>query len=198
MDDLEQIKVILDDDETILFSMKPNKRRFITITSIFSGLISFIIGTIFLLVGVLSLLGIGIHFTNESGARDLMPSIIFIIFGSVPFFSAITLLFRSTIKYQKAFYIVTNKRLILRNGFIGVDYKSIAIKNIITVDVRVDFLDKLVTPNTGSIVFGSAANPVVNNNQNNSSDLNSFIFAHIDDPYGSYKKIKQIIDSETK
>lgn len=58
--------------------------------------------------------------------------------------------------------------------------------------MRVDFLDKLVHPNTGSIVFGNAAAPVYASP--NRRYPAAYSFAHIDNPYEVYKKIKEHIN----
>ena len=39
--------------------------------------------------------------------------------------SSVITIIGTIIKYRRAFYVVTNKRLIIRTGIIGVDYKSL-------------------------------------------------------------------------
>ena len=176
MKELEEVKKILSDDEEIKESFKPNKKRFVLV-NIIASLIIFILffGGIFT-VGILGLLDI-IKFTNEAGERDTAGPIMFLVF-SAPFF-LISLL------------SITNNRLIIRSGFIGVDYKSIELKYVGLVNVRVDFLDKICGGNTGTITFGSPAIPM--NGQNNSNG--AFCFKCVDNPYEVYKIVKGYVSN---
>ena len=114
------------------------------------------------------------------------------VVASIPLLFYLITIIGTIIKYRRAFYVVTNKRLIIRTGIIGVDYKSLDIKNVISVDVRVNFLDKPVHPNTGSIIFGNAAAPVYASP--NHRYPAAYSFAHIDNPYEVYKKLKEHIN----
>ena len=89
-------------------------------------------------------------------------------------------------------YVVTNDRLIIRSGVIGVDYKEMSLYSITSMNVRVDFFDKLVNPNTGVIYFASASTPMVMN-QNGKTNTSSFKFEYIENPYDVYKKIKEAL-----
>ena len=86
------------------------------------------------------------------------------------------------------YYAYTNKRVIIRKGIFGVDYKSLDMSMIGAVDVSVTLLDKIVHKNTGTIAFGSMANPMGNQNGF------MFKFAHVYNPYETYKEIKTVID----
>lgn len=187
--ELEDLKKILDEDEEIKECFKPNRKRFVVLRSISMSLFLFIFGAIFLTVGILSAINI-IKITEEveSGPEMIVAPIIFIIFGSLPFIIAILNIFGNAVRYKRTIYVVTNKRLIIRSGFVGVDYKAIELKNVGLVNVRVDFFDKLVKPATGTVFFGSSSMPV---GGNNSAAL--FTFACVDDPYEVYKKVKSYI-----
>ena len=91
------------------------------------------------------------------------------------------------LEYKKTFYAYTNKRVVIRRGIIGVDYKSLDMSMIGAVTVNVTLLDKIVHKNTGTIVFGSMASPMQQNNF-------MFRFANITTPYEVYKEIKSVID----
>ena len=188
--ELEDLKQILDEDEDVRFSAKPNKNRYVFI-NIIAGLASiFFFGGIFILIGTLGLIDI-IRFTNEStGQIDHSGPIGMVIMGSVIILISIfTFVIPSIVRYRRSLYVITNKRVIIRSGFIGVDYKSLDIKDIITINVRVDFLDKLVNPNTGTIMFGSAASPLI---QNGNKQTASYSFLCIENPYEAYRTIKSL------
>lgn len=91
------------------------------------------------------------------------------------------------LEYKKTYYAYTNKRVVIRRGIIGVDYKSLDMSMIGAVTVNVTLLDKIVHKNTGTIVFGSMASPIAQNNF-------MFRFANIVNPYEVYKEIKNSID----
>jgi len=186
----EDVKRILDNDEEIVKMYKPNKKRFVFINFLFSGLVFNLIPIAIFLVGVLGLVGV-IKFTTESGEPDLSQPVALMIFGGIGVIFLIVACISFFVRYKKAYYFVTNKRLIIRGGFIGADYKSLPLSTVGMLDVRVDFLDKLVKNNTGTIIFGSASTPVVNQQQQM-----MFAFHHIDDPYGTYKEIKEIVSSK--
>ena len=101
-----------------------------------------------------------------------------------------------SLSYKHTYYAYTNKRIIIRKGIIGVDFKSLDIKMIGASDVHVSIFDKLLKKNTGTLCFGSTASPLMNNGTN----VNSFTFANIEKPYDLYKEIKSYIsdNSETK
>jgi len=105
-----------------------------------------------------------------------MALIIFMIVGVV-------------MRYKKTIYVVTNKRIIIRTGFIGADYQSIDHASVGMINVRVDFLDKLVKPNPGSISFANTSTPMVDRN----GKALTFNFMHIDNPYDAYKEINDYI-----
>ena len=92
------------------------------------------------------------------------------------------------LSYNKRFYAYTNKRIIIQNGFIGIDFKSLDLKFIGATEVKVDFLDKLLKRNTGTIKFGSHATPT------NVQGVQAFQLVGILDPYNVYKEIKKHMD----
>ena len=57
--------------------------------------------------------------------------------------------------YKNLYYAYTNKRLIIRKGIIGVDYKTLDYKYITASSVNVGFLDKGRHITTGTLSFQS-------------------------------------------
>ena len=190
---LDDVKRILDNDEVILRNIKPNKKRFILISNLSFAIFFLLFIIPFTIIGIGGIVGF-ISFTNETGEKDLLGPIMFLVFASLPLIFFLIKIISVFPIYKNTYYFVTNKRIIIRSGFIGVDYKALSLKNIIVTNVRVDFLDKLVNPNPGSIIFGSAATQL---SADQNSKVSSFMFAHIDNPYDEYKAIKEIIDAES-
>ena len=98
----------------------------------------------------------------------------------------------TALHYKNVYYAYSNKRIIIRSGIFGVDYKSLDMSMIGAVDVYVSLLDKLLKKNTGSLSFGSAASPV------GSANASMYRFNHITLPYETCKEVKSYIDAYKK
>ena len=196
MDELSEFKRILDSDETIIYSYKPNKTRFVWLNLLYSFLVSLIFGGLFIGFGLIT------KFVN-SDFEDVVFNIVFVILlviGIVAIvLGSIGALILQLVKYNKTCYVVTNKRLVIKTGVIGTDFKTLELKMVQLVDVRVQLLDKLIKPNTGTIIFGSASTPIVDYNYQRGYGSrprnNLFSFMDINNPYEVSKQIKTHIDS---
>lgn len=183
---LEDVKAILDEGEQIVVSIKPNKKRFVTLNIL---LIFFITGIPMIpsfLIGLLSAIDV-IRVTDESGSKDWVLPIGLFVFAGIAFIMALSFMIVGSVRYTKTLYIVTNKRLMVRSGFIGVDYKSLHLEDVSASAVRVGLLDKFCHPNTGTLIFGSASSPIYD--QRNGHAL-AFGFYHVNEPYELYKQVK--------
>ena len=171
---------ILDTDEKVVKVFKPHKgKMFISVL-----FVSFCCWC-WLLVAALA----GMLTDPETGEYTPVEwwIVLGICLGIVVFFTAITALF-TALAYRNTYYAYTNKRVIIRKGIFGVDYKSLDMSMIGAIDVSVTLLDKLVHKNTGSISYGSMASPIAGQNGV------IFKFNHIKAPYETYKEIKTVID----
>lgn len=171
---------ILDSDEKVIKVFKPHKGKLF---------ISNLIASFFCWCWILIPVIIGLLTDPETG--DFSPTewwiVVAVCLGIVVLFTGITVLF-TTLSYKNTYYAYTNKRVIIRKGIFGVDYKSLDMSMIGAIDVYVSLIDKMVHKNTGTITFGSMANPMGNQNGF------MFKFAHVLHPYETYKEIKTIID----
>lgn len=171
---------ILDSDENIVKVFKPHKGKLFT-----SNLLASFFCWCWILIPAI----IGMLTDPETG--EFTPTewwiVVGVCLGIVILFTGITILF-TALSYKNTYYAYTNKRVIIRKGIFGVDYKSLDMSMIGAVDVSVTLLDKIVHKNTGTIAFGSMANPMGNQNGF------MFKFAHVYNPYETYKEIKTVID----
>lgn len=170
MKDQEYFSLVLDKDEQILRTYRPNRARawFTTIlASIF----------VFLVIGVTS---IGCLLDGETAVGIVTLVFAAIIIGLLCLFVALWC--------NKTIYAITNKRVLIRTGYIGVDYKSLDFTLLGALTVNVSWVDKLLRKNTGSLAFGSMASPLT------TSAASKFNFLYIQNPYVTYKEIKSIID----
>ena len=170
---------VLDQDEKILKVIKPHKGKFYT----YVGISSFFYGLIF------ALLFLPVCFIESEGAVTVFEPIMLVIPAGVLVLTIILSFLFSWLYYKKTFYAYSNKRVLIRTGIIGVDYKSLDLEMIGAVDVNVTLIDKIVRKNTGSISFGSMASPM----GYAGSRYSSYRFSNIVLPYDEYKVIKNLI-----
>ena len=173
MKELELFKPVLDADEEILKVYKPNK--FLTY-----------FGTVLVCIFITVLFMIPIIASFLDTETSIATSIGFIVFVVV--FDALTLLLIA-LWYNKTIFAVTNKRILIRTGYIGVDYKGLDYDTIGALTVNVNWLDKLLKKDTGTLSFGSMASPMIN------TANYKFSFLYIKNPYEVYREVKAIIDA---
>ena len=180
---------ILGRDETVIETFKPNKIREVVL-----NLVGLVLGIgIFILLPILCIvLGLANSDGSEGDNPWLMLTPCFIIFGVFLLAGAVGIIFG----YKKKAFCVTNKRVIIRSGIIGTDFKTLEFDLVGGISVNVGIFDKMMKPNTGKISFASAASPVLNNGKG----VSQYVFTAIENPYEAYKRIKEIYDDykETK
>lgn len=172
---------ILDDDEKIVKVYKANKSKFFLSALVTSSLI-FIW---FVLIWVFAIL-----FPDEGTVSR--PIMVLVPIGGFILLEAIIMLFVS-VYYKNLFYAYTNKRLIIRSGIFGVDFRSLDMGMIGAIDVYVSVLDKMLGKDTGTICFGSTASPMMG-----VKGGSYYRFTQVNDPYGTCKEIKTAIDDYKK
>lgn len=170
---------ILDKDEKVIKVFKPHKAKMFISTAL---------GWFFCWIWVLlfALMGLLTSFEDNYNPVEwwifvvVIVAILAVCLGLHYIFFALS--------YKNTYYAYTNKRVIIRKGIIGVDYKSLDMDMIGVVTVNVNILDKIINKNTGTISYGSMASPVGGQNGP------MFRFANIINPYETYKEIKGVID----
>ena len=170
---------ILDQDEKVIKTFKPHKGKMFA---------SFFLSSFFvwLWIAFAGFMGAMSDYDGEFVKENWWIALI--VVGSIVLVSVgLTVLFFA-LCYKNTYYAYTNKRVIIRKGIIGVDYKSLDMSMIGAVTVNVSVLDKIIRKNTGSIAFGSMASPI------GGESGHMFKFAHILSPYETYKEIKNVID----
>jgi len=198
-DSKELFEKILDNNEEIVEVIKPNKFRTLVLKLIFSNLFLVIVAAVMAVIGVLN--PDGIEGTDGEGNPSVLPAIVF--YGIAAFLILIIVInvITSIVRYNKLCYCYTNKRIIFCSGFIGADFKTLEYKSVLGMQVRVDLLDKLVKPNTGSIIFSSNALEGFATAQairvgGKGAEEVGFAFLNVTDAYAVYKRIKEYIDAK--
>lgn len=182
---------ILDKDEQILKVYKPNKTRSVTIALIFNAIWMAIFGLPEIVLSILGFTGV-IAFINDNGADEtISTSIGFLVMGLFIVLMYVLMVVVTIVRYHKTFYAYSNKRIIIRTGFIGADFATLDMDMIGTVTINVGMLDKFIKPNTGTLRFGSTATPI---GGTGSKYGGGFIFTSIDDAYVTYRELKEVIN----
>ena len=173
----DKFENMLDKDEKIVKVFKPNKTKFFFANLFFAG-ITFLVFT---------LLGVLVFLCPEEGYEPSVLGAVLCVAGYV--FVMLVFWLLAYVYYKNLFYAYTNKRVIVRSGIFGVDYKSLDMAMIGAVDVYVSLLDKMLRKNTGTIAFGSMASPMYHANGGS-----SYRFSHVVMPYETCREIKETID----
>ena len=106
----------------------------------------------------------------------------FYLIGGLMVISPIT----SLLRYSKEHYAFTQNRVLIANGFIGQDFKTIDFKNIKNSSVNVNLLDKMFSTGTISIFSGE----LVYNNNSTANGADRLI--GIKNPYETFKLFKEL------
>lgn len=181
----QKFDAIIEKGEEVLNIFKPDKLRF------WSGWVigMTITATVFMLLPLFSL------FALFRG-----PDLFWLIFGiSLPSMGGLVVLCilisftARKILYKNTFYAYSNKRIMIRAGIIGVDYKSLEFRSLNATIVWVGLLDKLMRRNTGDLKFGSPASPVLA--VEGLHHTNQFLFRHVKKPYETMREIKEFMNT---
>lgn len=129
---------VLMPDEMVLQRLKPN-RKVLLLESIFKGLPFVLIWVIFDSVFIIMMM--------SSGAFGHTPWLLAII---VPFFALhlmplwiyIAGIVRAFAGYKNIEYAFTDRRIIIRSGLIGIDFKTIFYSDVEGINVKVGIFDK--------------------------------------------------------
>lgn len=109
--------------------------------------------------------------------------LILLVYWQISWSFVLILLFAAVIYFAYQLikeFLLTNKRLILKSGLIGTDFKSVYFNEIKSIDLRVDLIDKVFSIGTININTGLISSGV-------NIKLN-----HLDDCYLAYQKMQEI------
>lgn len=180
-----QFEGVLDGDEHLLWFGRPNAIPF------FLGGVPFLIfGIIWGIIdlGFISAVGTGVSLRNVPFPA-LLAGIGFFTLHLLPLWLGVGNMLRLLLVFGNTCYAFTNKRLMLRSGFWGTDFKSVDYDAIQEMEVTVNPVENML--GVGSIRFftgrtGNKGAPIYDR------------FVGIDDPYQIYRQLKQVsVDIKT-
>lgn len=167
------IEDILVDDERILLRLKPNHKVFV-LESLFKGLPFALIWAAFDAFFIIMMINSG-FFTEEAGIAIPLV-ILFFAVHLLPVWLFIANMIKRVSGFKNIEYVFTNKRIIVRSGLIGIDFKSLYYSNITGVNVKVGIFDRIFKVGD---VYITAINQ-------------SAVLEDIEDPYFYMSKIQEI------
>ena len=169
---------VLDKNEQIIKIIKPNKLKLFIYWLSNAFWINFWIA----IITILPMLSAGWEMGESlSWEFYMIPvAIIVLIFIFTAIFAAIY--------YKNNYFAYTNARILIRSGIIGIDFKSLDMRYVGELNVKVGFWDKVLKQETGTITFGSMSSPMA------TSKAVGYNFSHIEKPYELYKEMKQVVE----
>ncbi len=174
-----EFEAIRDDDESIYWIGQPTLIPFLM-----TGVPFLIFGIIW---GIIDLQFMQFGFSEMGGFFGL-----FMLLHLFPFYGSILNMVRLLLVYNNTRYAYTNKRLMLRTGFFGIDFKTIDYDKIQNIEVNVNPLERFLHVGTIKIFSGEIAKT----KNGHHSVYTKFIA--IQEPYEVFRQIKRVsVDIKT-
>ena len=173
----QAFQAIIDKDEKVLWAGKPAGLPFLI-----SGIPFLFFGCCW---GAFDYFGFIRHMGGKSGF-PLGIAIPFFAIHLIPFWGSILNMFRLVLVVGNTYYAVTPRRLLIRSGFWGTDFRSIDLDQIANLEVSVNPIEN--ASGVGSIRFYSKT-PSANGGR-----VSLGTFVGVGSPYDVFKLAKQAHD----
>lgn len=136
--DLKNIEDVIGSDEQILWSGKPKKRAFLI--NAFTKKLP--IALIWLLFDG-AFIGLMIGTMDEIPTSVKIFMAVFFLFHLMPVWIWLSNVLTANRQHENLEYAFTNKRIIIKSGIIGIDFKNIYYSEIESVNLRVGLVDRI-------------------------------------------------------
>ena len=136
--DLKNIEDVIGSDEQILWSGKPKKRAFLI--NAFTKMLP--IALIWLLFDG-AFIGLMIGTMDEIPAPVKIFMVLFFLFHLMPVWIWLSNVLTANRQHENLEYAFTQKRIIIKSGIIGIDFKNIYYSEIDSVNLRVGLVDRI-------------------------------------------------------
>lgn len=162
---------VLFDGEELLWEGKPKKLCFVlrSFGKLLPASILFLIFVSFF---------IGVMATTEEMAQVRPFLIVFFSLHLLPVWKCIGKLISSNLEYKNVIYAMTNRRIVLRSGVVGLDFDGADYSDISHVRVDVSPLERMF--GVGTLMVTTTSGRV-------------FLLSAIPDPYETYKRINKVL-----
>ncbi|MBR0294477.1 MAG: PH domain-containing protein [Bacilli bacterium] len=134
-----EIEDILGEDEEELLTLKPDRKDYI-LESVFKGLPVILLWVAFDTFFIVMMI---INNVFKENPWILIPVIAFFALHLLPLWLYIANIVKRVIGYKNISYVFTDKRIIIRSGIIGIDFKYLYYADISSVEVKVSILDRI-------------------------------------------------------
>ena len=131
-----KVEDILDKGEKILLRAKPNKSAYI-----WSAFLKML--PIALIWGAFDGFAIGMILKNDVPTKFSWFFVIFFAFHLIPVWMWLGGTIKAVLEIKNMEYVFTEKRIIVRSGIIGIDFKNVYYSEIEGVNLRVGVLDRI-------------------------------------------------------
>ncbi len=168
------IDQIIDEGEQILWRGKPKKSAYI-LSSILQMMPFALIWLLFDGVFIGAMIGTGVF--SEMPPLAVVGICAFFAFHLIPVWIWLANIIKASKGHKNLEYAFTNKRIIVKSGIIGIDFKNIYYQEIESVNLKVGITDKLLK--VGDIYLKS-------------KDSSQVLF-DIPDPYFITKRLQEIV-----
>lgn len=163
-------KDILSTDEKVLKVFKPDKTKFMS-AAIFKYIFPAFL-TFFFALAV---------FVSGSVLASFVVTLLFFAFTGGVYFV-------SLVRYNNSFYALTDRRVIVKCGMLGNNFKTLDLKSVGAVNVYTGFLDRLLGKGTGAVRFWSADTLTVDR-----QGSLCVSFEHLPNVYSAYLELKTYV-----
>jgi hypothetical protein len=168
---LPEFDSIKDRDEEIYWTEKPKLVPYL-FSGTFAALFTIAFGVVWLLIA-------------RSSVKENDTNTYFWLFGLFPLLQGLYIFLKKLLSYPNTAYGYSNKRVMMRTGFIGTDFKTIDYDKISDIEVTVNFLERML--NVGTIRFFSGRTQTDENVTTKLYDS----WSAISNPYEVFKMVKQ-------
>lgn len=178
------IDSILTKGEKVVWSGTPKKSAFIinkAVTMLPVALIWLLFDGFFIVT----------MFSSGAAIDTLIFAIPFFAFHLLPVWIWLGNVLTAKKKWENTQYAVTDKRIIIQSGFIGMNYNTIYYKEIKNVHLRVGIIDKML--GVGDICFDTVTGISISNSNNGRNQGNPQAFLDIENAYELYPKLQKIV-----
>ncbi len=168
----DNIAFILGENEQVIWQGQPNKRAYVTnkvLAMLPIALIWLIIDCTFLFFA----------FKFDIPLPAKIGMCVFVCFHLIPFWMWLSNVLTANKRHKNTMYALTTHRILIRTGLIGVDVQSINYKDIQSVYLKINAIDKMLK--VGDLYF----NVMTRRSQN--------AFFDIEKPYEVYKIAQKIV-----
>ena len=172
----QQFHAVKDEDENFIWVGEPMFIPFLC-----TGIPFLIIGLIW---GAMDYFGFIQHIISAKNGPPLGFIIPFFALHLFPFWASILNILRLILVHKNTFYTITNKRVMMRSGFWGIDFNAIDYDKISDIQVTVNPLENILGVGTIRISAGKV---------NSKGSFLTDDFIAVQNPYEVFKKIKTVM-----